>query len=278
MNARIPVLVAALLLAAVDAAAQEKKQVEYWRDALPLTLEPYRKNYFLFASMDSDLSDQPSSVPNGENQDTEVKFQVSLRSTLWNPGDAERSRLYFGYTALSHWQIYDTDHSSPFRTTDHEPELFWQDRISEGIDYYLGVSHQSNGEGGAESRSWNRLFMQLRWNGVTEDGVREQGDWGLFLKGWVPFKVEHNNDDISEYLGYFELYGEKLFHGPRDQLLTLLARTNLVEGRGYLEANYSLRVWGKLRGIVQACAGYGESLLDYDENARRIGFGLEFWP
>lgn len=56
--------------------------------------------------------------------------------------------------------------SAPFRTTDYEPGNFVTFPTEFlGLDYIrVGYNHQSNGEDGIESRSWNRAFLQTSFN------------------------------------------------------------------------------------------------------------------
>lgn len=273
----------ALLLAAPLSAQQKSPggtTKRHWADDLMENLRPHRKNYILVLSHDSDLSDQPSSEPDGENRDAEVKFQLSLKYELTDEARGRPGQLFFAYTSLSHWQVYDTEGSSPFRTTDHEPELYWEWYPKGSAGMRCGVAHQSNGEGGAESRSWNRVYVEALWNGVERWDDRIPNEWGLACKVWQAFDVSDNNDDIEDYLGNFELRSD--WHMPWDaghaQLLSLLARRNFEEDRGSFEVNYSRDFIGRSRLLFQYFGGYGESLLDYNEYAHRVSIGFEFSP
>lgn len=242
---------------------------------LPSSLAPFRKNYILLGSIDSDLSESGSSVPGGENEDTEVKFQVSLRTGLGKEQD--NAGFYFAYTALSHWQVYDWDHSSTFRTTDHEPELYFEHWPKE-LGYRLGLVHQSNGEGGSDSRSWNRFYVEGLWRGVDGYDRTKTEDWGLALKLWHAFAIEDNNEDIEDYLGVFELRADWLTPLIEQSLLSCVLRENFQHHNSGIELDWSLPIWGSVRVMAQYSGGYGESLLDYAEYANRIGFGFEFSP
>jgi phospholipase A1 len=253
----------------------------YWGDCLTGKLSTFRKNYVLPLAYDPDLSEAPSSEPTGENRDAEVEFQISLRYALTDPHRRVPGQLFLAYTSVAHWQVYDTEGSSPFRTTDHEPELFWEWYMKGDLGLRCGVSHQSNGEGGNESRSWNRVYVEGLWNGVERWEEREGNEWGLALKVWDAFDVANNNEDITDYMGHFELrtdwtlpFGVK--HG---NLLSALLRRDLDDDwRGAVELGYSRDFIGRSRIYLQYFAGYGESLLEYNEYAQRIGIGFEFSP
>ena len=281
----IPAAVLALLCLTPPSSGQQVETSEtgsrFWGDSLRENLRPFRKNYLLPVSYDSGLSELDSSVVDGENRDAEVKFQISLRYSLTSSHRRVPGQLSFAYTALSHWQLYDMENSSPFRTTDHEPELFWEWYMTRPFGLRSGISHQSNGEGGDESRSWNRVYVEALWNGVDRWNQRKPNEWGLGLKVWHAFDVSGNNEDITDYLGHFELRYDWVmpFDDRHAQLLSLLLRRDLGdEWRGAAEVGYSRDFIGKSRLYVQYFAGYGESLLDYDDYAHRVGIGFEFSP
>jgi len=73
--------------------------------------------------------DTPNSAPfsgtdlpleNGTEMDNlEAKFQISFRVPIINNFLIKNSQLWFAYTQLSLWQLYNRDNSSPFRETNH---------------------------------------------------------------------------------------------------------------------------------------------------------------
>lgn len=77
---------------------------------------------------------------------------------------------------------------------------------------------------------------------------------------------------IVDYLGYSELrIGFKW-----DQYRFTLVRNNLHSTDNHSSADISIS-WSlndKLRGFVQFSNGYGETLMDYDNRVRRVGFGF----
>ncbi|HUA81331.1 MAG TPA: phospholipase A, partial [Dyella sp.] len=97
-------------------------------------------------------------------QDVESKFQISLKTKIWQGVFGDVGDLWVGYTQDSYWQVYNANHSRPFRETDYEPEAMlvfntnyhvfgWDGRLLS-----IGVDHQSNGQSDPLSRSWNRVM------------------------------------------------------------------------------------------------------------------------
>lgn len=113
---------------------------------------------------------------------TETRIQLSVRTkiaqgllTQGHPNRNARDSLWFGYTQQSYWQLFNSDLSRPFRTTDHEPEIThiyptdaalpggWRLRYSG-----LSLVHQSNGQSPPLSRSWNRTALMA---GMEQGGT-----------------------------------------------------------------------------------------------------------
>ena len=96
------------------------------------TVRPYRPTYVLplFYTFDPNLN--PSSPtqdketdPNTSNdiRNTELKFQLSLKTKVAEDLFGTSADMWFGYTQESHWQVYNEDNSRPFRATDYQPEI-----------------------------------------------------------------------------------------------------------------------------------------------------------
>ena len=114
---------------------------------------------------------------------TEAKLQISLRAKIADDLLVPGSSLWFAYTQQSLWQVWDQLDSSPFRSTDYQPEAIyilpvparwgqfadgWRLRLLQ-----LGLAHQSNGQGDPLSRSWNRAYL-----GASV----ERGDFSVSLR------------------------------------------------------------------------------------------------
>jgi phospholipase A1 len=183
--------------------------------------------------------------------------------------------LYGAYTNRSFWQVYNGAYSKPFRETNHEPEIwaqFGNDWTLFGFANTLnavGLVHQSNGQGGVLSRSWNRLYANF---------IFEKGRWAISVKPWLRLdrhRSKDDNPDITDYLGHGEL---RLAYERHGHVYSLMTRNQIESGfdHGALEFSWSFPVFDYpyLKGYIQYFNGYGESLIDYDHRTNRIGIGI----
>lgn len=246
----------------------------------PFLLTSHRPNYMLPVAFTNETNDAPYQAVNldeGGLNNTEFQFQLSLKFPLKDNFIIQDSRLWMGYTIRAFWQAYNADVSRPFRETNHEPEFIWS--IPSSIEPFgirnvgndLILNHQSNGQQGTLSRSWNRLMLASRW---------EKGNLGLVLKPWVriperygPDRGQDDNPDIEDYLGNFEFLAT---YRVANQGLSVLLRNNLQsENRGAVELSYSRPISERVDLNIRYFNGYGESLVDYNQNTQRLGLGIQ---
>lgn len=244
----------------------------------PFTLMAHKPNYILLAAYNASGYDpDPYRTRAGGSldvDDTEVQFQVSIKTPLAVGLLGNRMDLYAGYTNHSFWQLYN-DASAPFRETNHEPEIWaqfnpgWKAFGITNTTNLLGLVHQSNGRGGELSRSWNRIYAAF---------VFEKGNWALAFKPWyrIPEDSEDDdNPDITDYLGHHEL---RAIYKSGNHVFSAMSRNNIESGfsKGAVELSWSFPLgdYPYLKGYVQYFSGYGESLIDYDSYVNRIGVGF----
>lgn len=236
-------------------------------------MEPYKPLYFIGA-FDRTLDKQDPTL-----QEVEVQFQLSFKipiSTLpfWN------GQAAVGYTQVSYWQMFNTGYSSPFRETNYAPELMaaFETKAAvlglERIRTVVGFIHESNGRSVPESRSWNRLYAEAKfdWKQTT-----------IGLKPWyrIPESAKQaptdsrgdDNPDITQYLGYGELTAE--YRGKAFSVLAT-GRNNLRthRNRGSLQIELAFPIRHDVHFYVQAFEGYGKSLNDYNRHDSRVGAGF----
>ncbi len=245
----------------------------------PFTLMAHKPNYAIAASYNTssyhpDLYQEAYKDSSFNLDDVEAKFQISLKIPLlvgiWD-GTFD---IYAAYTNRSFWQLYN-ENSAPFRETNHEPEVWvqfhpnWEFLGFTNAWNSFGVVHQSNGQGGVLSRSWNRVYGWFTF---------ERGNLAMSVKPWYRLQEDVDNDDnpdITDYLGHFELSAS---YKLGDHVFSVMSRNNLESGfkRGAIELSWSFPLgnWPYLKGYAQYFTGYGESLIDYNQYVNTVGVGI----
>ena len=193
----------------------------------------------------------------------EVKLQISAKASIFKNLFGTGLGSYFAYTQKSFFQLYSRDISSPFRSTDYNPEFMIYRPFDFGLNVRFGYRHLSNGDAGLDSRSINIMALDL---------VYKISDFRATLKSWV--YLTHDPSDIRKYLGYSDLILEYDFLERNHLSLTI---GNLVHNYKHYKGNVKLEYRVDLRhfGIfVQYFYGYGDSLHEYNLKKHAVGVGL----
>jgi phospholipase A1 len=263
-------------------AAEQREEIEKENVLRPFTLMAHRQNYILLAAHNFQGYDTEefSEAFGGEDfsfKNTEAQFQLSFKAPLAVDLFDKKIDIFAAYTARSFWQVYQTDISSPFRETNHQPEV-WLEFHPE-FEFFgfstlpaaLGAAHQSNGRSGNLSRSWNNVFADV--------GI-QRGNFLVSIRPWVRIPESDENDDnpdLTDYLGHGEL---RFAYKYNDNVFSLMSRNNLESGfsKGAVEVGWSFPIpyYPYMKGYIQYFSGYGESMIDYDRYVNRIGIGLLF--
>ena len=245
-------------------------------------VQPHKPVYILAAFHSSGANDLPTSPAADHSvfdslnlSNTETKFQISLKSKLWEGVIGDSSDLWFGYTQSSRWQLFNAQHSRPFRETDYEPELLLDFRTHYDLPFGwalqmsgLSFTHVSNGRDVPLSRSWNRVIGYV---GFDRPG------WTVMLKPWWRVHEDPSSDDnpdIEDFMGRGELQVTRNWRGHE---ISASLRHSLREGdrsHSGLELNWAFPIHGELKGYLQYFSGYGESLIDYNHSANYVGLGV----
>jgi phospholipase A1 len=219
----------------------------------------YRANYLIVGPEDSPVAGN-----------TTAKFQLSLK---YDTG----ANWFFAYTQRSYWDI--TRDSSPIIDHNIEPELFYFWKPGPEIAGRWGVTgtragfvHESNGKDGANSRAWNRAYVEplFRWRKFFFEP-----------RVWIITSKDDQNRDIADYYGYADIvFGAET--GTR-QRLTLTGRQGLKHGSLQVDLSLpaqSLFTASRMRPYfyAQLWTGYGETLLYYDVRTTALRIGIEFHP
>ena len=261
--------------AAPESAIDRRLAMEGATEIVPFVMTPHKPNYIIYSYNFKNYEDPDTGQPPGEEDSykhSEVDFQVSIKFPVWRNIFNTKTHLFAAYTNRSFWQVFDRKDSSPFRETDHEPELWLSHRTKWklfGLTNRLvqaGIVHQSNGQSGDSSRSWNRVYANL---------IFERGHFYFGIKPWL--RIQENNEDddnpdIEDYMGYFEFQG---IYNRRNNNFGLFFRNTLKDSyRGAVQLDWSFPVHNHLRGYVQYFYGYGESLIDYNHQVNKLGIGI----
>ncbi|WP_272964325.1 phospholipase A [Alteromonas australica] len=241
----------------------------------------HRQNYILPMTYITNPNSAGNSELTEENIDKkEAKFQVSTKFPLYLE-EAGFDGVYFGFTLTSFWQLYNSEVSKPFRETNYEPEVFWQETADYSVFGYkfntfqVGFNHMSNGQSGLQSRSWNRLFASI---------VFSDNDDIYYLKTWYRIPEDEKDDindptgddnpDIQDYYGRIELgYGRKI--GAFKMMALLRNNLDFDENRGSIQLDFTYPISDRYELLLQYFNGYGDSLIDYNRSQERIGVGFQ---
>lgn len=253
-------------------------------------LMTHHENFLLFAGHSSTNLTQKHWDSKGNRdynneyiRDTnEAQFQISLKVPLVENIFNDKTDLFVAYTQNSFWQVYDNDHSSPFRETNYMPEIFLQWQPDMKIDnsslkeVQLSLIHQSNGQSIGDSRSWNRIQLNM---------LIQQQNLFYGVELWKRFKEKQksspseakgdDNPNLEHYIGkqkYFlkyELNNYKISLAHQNDIF------NYSTSRGNTKLDF---VFPSMNShfdfFIRYFHGYGESLIDYDVKINRISFGI----
>ncbi|PSR53283.1 phospholipase [Adhaeribacter arboris] len=242
-------------------------------------ITPYKPVYITAGRWSSNPNEQPVSenpkyslpfkVDYGKY---EAKFQLSFKTKVVQGLIGKQGDIWIAYTQKSHWQIYNTGFSRPFRETNYEPELLLNFATHFKFLGFntrmlgLAFNHQSNGRALPLSRSWNRVIAQI--------GL-ERGKWIVYLRPWYRLKdTDDENPAITDYVGRAD--ATLMYNGGRS-LYALTGSHSLRTGnknRGQLLFDWTYRISGNLRGHLQLSHGYGETLVDYNHRQSTIGLSV----
>lgn len=244
---------------------------------------PHKPNYVLPASI-AKVNRQPyADLPvDAELDNVEVKFQISLKYLAMQDLIFKDLDLQFAFTAASWWQAYNGDISAPFRENNYEPEVILNYHHSWSLlglpieQTTLSFNHQSNGQTGQLSRSWNRVILGFAF--APTDNIL----WGFRTWYRIPEQqklttLDPNGDDnpnIEKYMGYGEVGG--LWSLSEKQSLEFMLRNNFrSDNKGAIQLGWTFPLNDRIQGYIEYFNGYGESLIYYNQHTQRLGIGIK---
>jgi len=251
-------------------------------DEVPFAIYQHQQNYLLpYTYAKNPNADGQVDLNQNNIDNQEAKFQISIKIPIYSLGDTNTG-WYFGFTAKSFWQVYNSEVSKPFRETNYEPELMYRWQADYSFLQYrfnaveVSFNHQSNGQSGLNSRSWNRVILTALFSDV---------DSAYYVRTWYRLPEDakesvqdpsgDDNPDILDYIGRIEL-GYAWQFTPEHKLLAKL-RNNLKtsNNRGSFELNYTYNFSERYDVLLQYFNGYGDSLIDYNRHQQRVGLGIQ---
>lgn len=246
----------------------------------------HQANFVLPYHYSSNINKEPTTPTLGasdvqENyKPHEAKIQISLRAKMLENVLLPNADLWFAYTQTSLWQVWNSEDSAPFRSTDYQPEIIYVVPTLHYLDplpfgwnmsmVQLGFAHQSNGQSEPLSRSWNRYYVALAFE-------REQ--YGLFFKTNRRIKEKREDDDnpdLTRFIGTSEVAFSWVPGTGSARITRRLNWHNHRRGAWQLDLTYPLSRSNpeSLRLHLQLFSGYGETLLDYNHRQNTLGLGV----
>ena len=243
-------------------------------------ITPYKPLYVTAGRWSTDPNEKPVSENPAYNYPLndiklgryEARWQLSLKVKALQGIFGRHGDLWVGYTQKSHWQIYNTTYSRPFRETNYEPELILN--FASNFSFLglktrmLGIAfnHQSNGRIVPLSRSWNRVILHAGF---------ERGKWVVLLRPWLRLPdAEDENPAVTDNIGRAD--ATVIYQNGRN-LFSVVGSHSLRGGaknRGQVQFDWTFPVRGNLRGDLQILHGYGETLIDYNHRQTTIGLAV----
>ncbi|MEJ8819616.1 phospholipase A [Lacibacter sp. H407] len=245
------------------------------------TITSYRPVFITAGRWSSNPNERPFSETPGytlpfrvDYNNYEAKFQLSFKTKLAQGIFGKTGDLWIAYTQKSHWQLYNSKLSRPFRETNYEPEVilnFATNFKLLGLNTrMLGIifNHQSNGRALPLSRSWNRVILMAGF---------EKNNFSIYLRPW--FRIPDDDDENPEIVNYIGRYEMNVIYNWKKLQLALtnshpltFKQSNINRGRIQFDAVYPL-LWN-MKGHLQYSVGYGETMIDYNHNQTTFGLGI----
>ena len=245
----------------------------------------YQPNFLLPAHYSTSINKAPTSPTHVDGgtfptyRQTEAELQLSLRAKVAEDFLLPNADIWVAYTQQSIWQLWNGQDSSPFRSSDYQPEAMyvvpvpdktgalpfgWRWRLAR-----VGIAHESNGQADPLSRSWNRFYLGTEF---THDDFAFEAR----VNRRLPESGVDDNPHITDYIGNTELTGSWY---PGETTMQLVARTSFKSwSAGSLQFNWTHPVFENkpdgLRWYVQLFSGYGETMLDYNHRQTSLGLGF----
>lgn len=225
----------------------------------------YKDNYFIFG---------PSIGPKATKENTNVKFQISVRQKLTKSTLPGGTYLYLCYTQKVFWNILEK--SLPMTDLNFNPGIGMAKPVFKNGKYIgkfiLQLEHESNGRDSIESRSWNRLSLG--------GDVLITNNFLVHAKVWIPYVDGEHNKDLLKYVGIMQAGVELTSNDRRwkGSLLLTKRKTWRLDFNTVAEISWQFSRNADWNLFVQYYNGYGEGLLDYNKFSSHLRAGVVIRP
>ena len=256
---------------------------EFDRPGHEFTVRTYAPNFLVPLHYTTRVDRSPASPthPDGGRfpyERAEAELQVSLRAKAFDGLLFKGDSFWLAYSQQSLWQLWNSAESSPFRSSDYQPEGMYVVPVPASVGtlggwrwrlMLAGFAHESNGQSDPLSRSWNRVVLGTAF---THDDLALQARYN-----WrTPETGVDDNPHLTDYIGNTELSALWL---PGRTTVQLTARTSFKSAeRGSVQLTWTRPVFASnpdgLRWYLQVFSGYGETLLDYNFRQTSVGLGF----
>lgn len=225
----------------------------------------YKDNYFIFGTS---VGRRPT------NENTNIKFQISVAQRLTKSVMPFNSYLFLFYTQKAFWNVL--ENSMPMTDLNFNPgiglgkQLFVKNRYIGKIQ--LVLEHESNGKDGYASRSWNKISFG--------GNILIDPSFMVHAKFWIPIVDGKENKDILYYSGIYQMGTS--FMSPKRRfgasiILTKRKGWNLNYNT-VIEFNYRIFRRDNQYLFLQYYNGYGEGLLEYKQFHSSLRIGIVIKP
>lgn len=225
----------------------------------------YKDNYFIFGPA-------IGSKPTKEN--TNAKFQISIRQKLTKSTLPWGTYLYLCYTQKVFWNVL--EESLPMKDLNFNPGIGLAKPVFKNGKYIgkfiFQIEHESNGRDSIASRSWNRFSIGcdlLITNNVL-----------AHAKFWIPYVDGENNKDLLKYVGIGQIGVELMSDDRRWRgSLVLVKRKTWRPGfNTIVEVSWQFSRKADWSLFAQYYNGYGEGLLEYNKFSSHLRAGIVIRP
>lgn len=225
----------------------------------------YKDNYFIFG---------PTIGKRITRDNTDVKFQISIRQKLTKSTLPGGTYLYLFYTQKAFWSVL--KESMPMTDINFNPGLGIAKplfRKGKYIGKFMAlIEHESNGRDSIYSRSWNKISIGC--------DIALSPNTLIHAKVWVPFVDGEHNKDLLKYAGIGQVGVQMTSNDRRWRGGVLLIKRKTWKPDFNVMAEVSWQVSRKTDWslYLQFYNGYGEGLLNYNVHSSNLRCGIVIRP